>query len=165
MSSFSQTLNLQSLMSASKGIQQDNTEYIRKHKVSPLIQKDVQRMKELKSQTPLEKQNEESFLQLCQQECSYLFMQQPGIFYRLFKNELDLSLLQNVIDTLQKIEDGTLSQHDASVNIGQLIADLYTDSAIKTAQNLDAKHSTAPSPKSSEPVHQISWKEFKNVHL
>ena len=152
-------------MSASKGVQQDNTEYIRKHKVSPLIQKDVQRMKELKSQTPLPKQNEESFLQICQQECSYLFMQQPGIFYRLFKNELDLSLLQNVIDTLQKIEDGTLSQHDASVNIGQLIADLYTDSAVKTAKNLDAKHPTTSIPKSPEPVYQISWKEYKNVHL
>ena len=159
--SFSQTLNLQSLMSASKGVQQDNTDYIRKHKVSPLIRKDVERMNTLKSQYTLEQQNEESFIELCRQECSYLFMNQPGIFYRLFKNELDLTLLQKVIDTLQQIEDGTLNQHDASVNIGQLVADLYTDSAVKAAEHLDAKNKTEPKPETKTPVHSISWKDYK----
>ena len=163
--SFSQTLNLQSLMSASQGIQQDNTEYIRKHKVSPLIRKDVQRMKELKSQTSLEKQNEESFLLLCQQECAYLFMQQSGIFYRLFKNELNLTLLDKVIETLQNIENGTFTQHEASVNIGQLIADLYTDSALRVAKNLDDKNQSTPKPEMKTPVYSISWQEYKKVHL
>jgi len=152
-------------MSASKGIQQDNTEYIRKHKISSSIRKDVERMKELKSQTSLAKQNEESFVELCRQECTYLFMQQPGIFYRLFKNELDLQLLQKVIDTLQQIEDGHITQHDASVNIGQLVADLYTDSALKSAANLDTNNHLESKPEVKRPAYSISWQEYKKVHL
>ena len=152
-------------MSASKGIQQDNTEYIRKHKISASIRKDVARMQELKSQTSLSKQNEESFVELCRQECTYLFMQQPGIFYRLFKNELDLTLLQKVIDTLQQIEDGHINQHDASVNIGQLVADLYTDSALKSAANLDAKNQSEPKPEQKKPAYSMSWQEYKKNNL
>ena len=163
--SFSQSLNLQSLMSAAKGVQQDNTDYIRKHKISSSIRKDVERMKELKSRYTIEQQNEESFVELCRQECSYLFMQQPGIFYRLFKNELDLTLLQKVIDTLQQIEDGHINQHDASVNIGQLVADLYTDSALKAAANLDAKNPAEAKPEAKRPVHSISWSEYRKTHL
>jgi len=163
--SFSQTLNLQNLMSASKGIQQDNTEYIRKHKISSSIRKDVERMKELKSQASIAQQNEESFVELCRQECTYLFMQQPGIFYRLFKNELDLTLLQKVVDTLQQIEDGHITQHDASVNIGQLVADLYTDSALKSAANLDAKNQLESKPEMKKPSYSISWQEYKERNL
>ena len=163
--SFSQTLNLQSLMSAAKGVQQDNTEYIRKHKISSSIRKDVERMKELKSQYTIAQQNEESFVELCRQECTYLFMQQPGIFYRLFKNELDLTLLQKVIDTLQQIEDGHITQHEASVNIGQLVADLYTDSALKAAANLDAKNPTEAKPQPKQPTHSMSWQEYKKNNL
>jgi len=164
--SYSQTFNLQSLMSSSNGMQQDNTDYIRKHKVSGLIRKDVERMKELKSRATLAEQNEESFVELCRQECTYLFMNQPGIFYRVFKNELDLNLLDKILDTLQLIENGKLTQHEASLTIGQMIADLYTDSALKTSHNLDKKYASAESkPEIKIPAHSISWQEYKKVHL
>lgn len=152
-------------MSAAKGVQQDNTEYIRKHKISSSIRKDVERMKELKLQHTIAQQNEESFVELCRQECAFLFMNQPGIFYRLFKNELDLTLLQKVIDTLQQIEEGNMTQHDASVNIGQLVADLYTDSALKAAANLDAKNPVESKPQPKTPTHSVSWQEYKKNNL
>ena len=158
-----QTFNLQTLMSASKGIQQDNTEYIKRHKASQSIRVDMERMNALKSQYSIAQQNEESFVELCRNECAYLFNQQPGIFYRLFKNELNTDLLAKVLETLQQIEDGKMTQHDASVNIGQMVADLYTDSALRVASNLEASIPISETPKPIVPVVSISWKDFKKI--
>lgn len=163
---FSQTFNLLSLMNSSKGVQTDNTEYIRKHKVSELIRKDVETIKSLKEQHTIEQQNDEKFIELCRYECNYLFTHQPGIFYRVFKNQLDLNMLDKILVIMKDIEDGKTTQHEASVNVGQMMADLMTDSALRVSKDLDAAAATSaliqePAAKIIKPSHSVSWAEYK----
>ena len=62
---------------------------------------------------------------------------------------------------LKLIEDGKTDQHEGSVMVGKILKELYIDSAVKRADNIDKEQE-------SQRVEQvegkkISWTQFKQM--
>jgi hypothetical protein len=152
-------LDLQKLISESDA--ENNTEHIRNVKHSVLIRDDIRKMGQLKiREQNMQTTDPDAFKELCQNECTFLFENYFDIFNRLFRDELDLTIMTKLLTILKLIEDGRVDQHEGSVMVGKVLKELYIDSAIKHGENLDKLHATdAPEP----PVEgkKISWKEFK----
>ena len=82
-------------------------------------------------------------------------------------------MLFEFLDILEKIEKGQLDQHEASFKVGSILKNMYIDSAVKHAENMEAKDNenndpeleststpkSTPKPKSKD----ISWKHFKKI--
>lgn len=49
----------------------------------------------------------------------------PTLFDKLFEPKFDKSILLNMMDQKQQIDSNLLSQHDASVKVGELLVNKY----------------------------------------
>ena len=155
-------LNLKKLIDNSQC--ENNTEYIKQLKHSSRIREDVFKIKKLKKEkSKLEKNDPEEFDQLCKKECFFLFTNYTDIFNKLMKNELDLIIMNKMLDVLQKIENGKVDQHEGSAMFGQILKELYIDSALKRGENID-KSMPPVEEKIFEEGKKISWKDFKNLN-
>ena len=101
--------------------------------------------------------SEEEFSNQCFQECSFLSSKYTDIYNKLYKDELNLTILFKFLDELKKIEDGIVDQHEASFNVGKLLKQLYIDSALKKADKLN-KTDKKPEYKT---VKNVTWRDFK----
>jgi hypothetical protein len=150
-------LNLKKLMGSMKDEYEDNTEGIRRVKHSSLIHKDIVTMENLKksrnTKTP------EEFSLLCQQECSFLFVNYTDIYNRLLRDELDLKIMTQALTVLKKIEDGKIDQQEGSVEVGKLFHKLFVDSALRRSENLDKEYGDSVPERNSGKA--MSWKEYK----
>lgn len=157
-------LNLKKLINETEC--EDNTATIRKLKHSVLIRDDIRRMERLKKEhAQLRKTDHEQFFNIVHEECRFLFDNYMDIFTRCMKDEVDITIMSKLLIVLKLIEDDKLDQHDGSVMVGRYLKDLYLDSAVKRADNMDKEnaHLTAKViPVSGKPV---SWREYKAVHL
>jgi len=73
-----------------------------------------------------------------------------------------LTILGQLLGVLKMIEDGKVGQHEASVEVGQLLKQIYIDSALKKSDKLDQLHSGSSSSSASLPAaKKISWKQYK----
>ena len=72
-------------------------------------------------------------------KCSWLFKNYSNIFLKLKKEQLNLQILDKFLETLSEIEDGNLDQHEGSVKVGQLLKEMYIDSAMKNKQQQEEK--------------------------
>lgn len=157
-------LNLKKLINETEC--EDNTETIRKLKHSVRIRDDIRLMEKLKKEhAELRKTDHEQFFNIVHQECTFLFNNYMDIFTRCMKDEVDIIIMSKLLIVLKLIEDDKLDQHEGSVMIGRYLKDLYLDSAVKRADNIDKEnaHLTAKvTPAGGKP---ISWREFKAVHL
>ena len=154
-------LNLKRLVDQSDC--ENNTEQIRKLKHSVLIRDDIRRMGKIKEDNVLLKHSDpESFLELCKNECNFLFNNYTDIFNKLLKDELDLTIMTKLLIVLKMIEDNKVDQHEGSVLVGKILKELYVDSALKRADNLDKEYSSEKPE--IENGKNISWKEFKLLH-
>ena len=68
---------------------------------------------------------------------------------------------------LSKIENGKYDQHEASALVGQILKEIYIDSAIKEGDVKEKKRNGANKKKKQKKdnVKKISWKEFKNMNM
>jgi hypothetical protein len=57
--------------------------------------------------------------------------------YNTVLKDVDMTVLDAMLDTLQKIEDGTCDQHQASVVVGKLLKQLYVDTMLKEINERD----------------------------
>jgi len=138
----------------------NNTDNIRKLKHSVRIRDDIRRLENLKTRHATLRTNDaERFEQLCQEECAFLYANYTDIFKKVFKDELDLEIMTKLLMVLKMVEDGKVDQHEGSVIMGKILKELYIDSAIKHADNLDKERVAEIEPQ-NEGVN-ISWKEFK----
>lgn len=156
-------IDLKKLMAHHSDDYQDNTEGIRRLRHSSLIIGEVAKMENIKKTSKGIMPNE-SLLMKCQTDCSFLYNKYTDIFNRLYKDELDLELLANMLATLKKIEDGALNQQEGSVIIGKILHKIYVDSAVKRGTNADKENETdEPTEPQPETNHgkTISYKEFK----
>ena len=138
---------------------ENTTENIRKQRNSAKITKDVQTMLMLKQKyARLEQSNPDQFKLMAKNNCAFLFQNFINIFNRLLKNELDLNILFNMIQILEKIENGEIDQHDGSYMVGEILKKMYVDSALKKEQKRKRKKVK------KKPVQnkKLSWKDFKN---
>ena len=150
-----ESLNLKKLLDQNDW--QDNTENIRKLKHSVLIRDDVRKIDTLRMANV--GMPTEEFSQLCQSECPFLFNNYTDIFNKMLANELDLTIMTKLLTILKLIEDNKVDQHEGSVMVGKILKELYIDSAVKRAENIDKLHEAEKVP----PVEskKISWSQFK----
>jgi len=159
----SQRLQLQKMVDANEA--EDNTEKIREVKHSSLIEADVRTMEALKrSHGRLAETNPDQFDTLCSSRCNFLFNNYTDLYNRLRKNELNLDILGHFLVVLRKVENGEVGQHEASVQIGTILKELYIDSALKNSEHLDEKN--AEEKKEEKNMgRKLTWKEYAAIYL
>lgn len=135
----------------------DNTEAIRRLKHSTQIRDELRRIDTLRNTN--EDMDKENFSFLCIAECNFLYTNYSEIFHKAVANELDYMLMTKVLTVLKQIEECNVDQHEGSVLVGRLLKELYVDSALRHADNLDEEHKTEAAPLYDG--KQISWKEYK----
>ena len=138
----------------------ETTELIRTLKHSKKIKEDIDRMESLKIKYQrLSKSNKDQYRQIMTNQCSFLFNNYTNIFNRLFKNQLDLTILKRFINVLHRIEEGDIDQHEGSFEIGKLLKELYLDSVVRQDKMSDKNRKKKP----KKPVKNISWADFKKI--
>jgi hypothetical protein len=153
----SEKLNLKQLTDTSDYV--DNTEQIRKVKHSTSIRDAVRTIENLKTNyAELKKNNFVEFMELCKNEARFLYDNYTDIFNKLLKDEIDLTIMTKLLTVLKLIEDGKIDQNDGSIMVGKILKELYVDSALKRANNLDNEHQVDETQK-VEPK-EISWKQY-----
>jgi len=139
---------------------EDNTEHIRRVKHSTLIRDDIRKIEQLKQEHDvLRMTNTEAFFNIVQSECRFLYDNYMDIFTRCMKDEIDTKIMHKVLIVLKLIEDGNFDQHEGSVMIGRYLKELYLDSAIKRADNLDKEREGEMVPKLDG--KKITWNQYK----
>lgn len=138
---------------------QDQTELIRNLKHSSILVNEINKMMMLKAQY----RNDPEKIQMeCITECNFLYTYYTDIFNKIKKDEIDLKILNKFLNVLQKIEEGELNQHEGSFLVGNLLKELYIDSALRKADKLDKEYGD----KEERPIHEpinVSWKQFKEI--
>jgi len=134
---------------------EETTGKIRQLQHSDKIKNQVNAYLELKKK--YSRVSKETFLNMCKKKCEFLYNNYTNLFNKLVKDELDLKILFQFVSILKEIEVGKLDQHEGSVKVGQILKELYIDSALredKKRQNKKHKY------KKSKPV---SWNDFKKL--
>jgi hypothetical protein len=150
-------LQLQKMIKANNV--EDQTQLIRELKHSQILRNDINALILLKAKY---RDDPDQLLLESMSECNFLFTYYTDIYNKVKKDEIDLSILNQFLDVLGKIEDGEMDQHEGSFAVGTLLKQLYVDSALKKAEKLDKEHEKNQIIEEKvEPV-QISWKEFKS---
>jgi len=134
----------------------DQTETIRTLKHSSQLRENVKTMMLLKHQYKNDpvKLNEEA-----SRECYFLYLNYTDIYNKIKKDEIDLSILFQFLDVLEKIENGELDQHEGSFEVGTLLKKIYVDSALRKADKLNESRNEQVYNTGSS----ISWKQFKGT--
>lgn len=159
-----QRLQLQSMINENNVI--DKTDMIRKIKHSNILRDEINQMINLKN---IYKNNlsSDEFRDEAMTKCSFLFKYYTDIFNKLRKDEVNVSMFFEFLDILEKIENGELNQHDASFKVGSILKDIYIDSAIKHAKNIEKNENSNNDIETKinhKPiVKDISWKHFKKI--
>jgi hypothetical protein len=137
---------------------ENNTDNIRKLKHSTMIRDDIRKIDTIKNQNP--NLSKDHLIQLCENQCPFLHENYTDVFNKLIKNEMDLTIMTKFLTVLKLIEDGRVDQHEGSVMVGKILKELYLDSAVRHADNLDKEHAEEKTPINDGKV--ISWKEYKS---
>ena len=139
----------------------DQTEQIRQLKHSHLLLENINNLIMLKAKYL---DNPEQLHLEAVNECYFLFTYYTDIYNKIRKDEIDLKILFQFIDVLQKIENGLLDQHEGSFEVGTLLKKIYVDSALKKAEKLNANANANENDNESvKPQVDISWKQFKHL--
>lgn len=157
MTSFTQGLNMQSLMSSDDYV--NNTDKIRQLKHSEDILLDIGKICELKqTHGKMKIVEEEKFKHLCQTSCPFLYANYTDIFNKVVNDELNLHMMVDFVKMLKQIEEGQIDQFEASVKIGTILRDMYVDSAARRGEKLDAANGVEDK-KFVEPK-KLTWAEW-----
>jgi hypothetical protein len=147
-------LNLKKLIDNNSDSYVDNTSQIRKLKHSIKIRDDIREMEIYKAKNQKLKQKDySSFEGRLQEKCSFLFNNYTDIFNKLLKDEIDLDIMQKLLYVLNLIEEEKLDQNEGSVAVGKILKELYIDSALRRADNLDKEHEGEIVPKEEGKKH------------
>ena len=143
----------------------DCTEEIRNKQHSKKIRDDVTTMIEMKKKYErLAKSNPSQFDMMLTSKCNFLFTKYTDIYNRVKKEEINLSTLWDLLNILEKIENGVLDQHTGSYQVGNLLKKMYIDSAIIKSERMDKKNSL-DKKKNKPPIKKINWKDYKKTIL
>ena len=165
-----QRLQLQSMINEHNVI--DKTDMIRRIKHSSILRNEVNQMIELKKvyKNDLTSSN---FREEVMSKCNFLFKYYTDIFNKLKNDELDVNMLFQFLDILEKIEKGDLNQHEASFQVGTILKNMYIDSAVKRVENMEKKEKAEKAEKAEngekkettqvKKSKDISWKHFKKI--
>ena len=140
---------------------EDQTPLIRQLKHSTLIQNDINNLLMLK----LKYRNDPEQVHIeGMNDCGFLFTYYTDIYNKIRKDEIDLKILNQFLNVLQRIEDGEVDQHEGSFIVGTLLKELYVDSALKKAEKIEQNAvSNEPVAPTVDPIN-ISWKKYKTLN-
>tara|TARA_B110000438_G_C15808520_1_gene648529 strand:+ start:53 stop:526 length:474 start_codon:yes stop_codon:yes gene_type:complete len=150
-------LNLKKLISEYKP--EETTTKIRTLKHSSKIKGDVERYLKLKSKYA--RLPRETQLQMYRNKCQFLYTNYTNIFNKLVKEQLNLTILYRLLIVLKGIEDDKYGQHEGSVMVGEILKQLYIDSALKSGNQNDKKDKKERKRKGKN----ISWEEYKRTEM
>lgn len=134
----------------------NNTQRIRELKHSASIEADLKAIEKVRAENP--DVSKESLHAICTREALFLYTNYTSIFHKAVANELNMGIMQRLLDVLRSIEEGTADQHEASVRAGQILKEMYVDSALQRANNIDENTEAAPTLSEG---NGTSWAEFK----
>ena len=138
----------------------DQTELIRKLKHSVIMRKEIDTLLQLKKTHG----NDMDALNMeCMINCSFLFNYYTDLYNKIRKDEIDMSILFQFIEVLEKIEEGKIDQHEGSFMVGSLLKKIYIDSALKKGDKLDQEHTEANDEPPQKEALAVSWREFKHM--
>ena len=151
-------LNLKKLMNELDYV--DNTETIRRLKHSSKIRDNIKKLQQLKVEhAEIRFSSPEQFFNIVQTECQFLYDNYTDIFRRLMKDEIDVTIMSKLLIVLKLIEEGQMDQQEGSVRVGNILKELYLDSAVKRADALDQEHKSEKEPTNNG--KNISWSKYK----
>ena len=75
--------------------------------------------------------------------------------------EINVQLLLLFVQKLAAIENGESNQHNASYDIGQILKQIYIDSALKRTEKNEKE---VIEKINKEPAINISWKQYKSMN-
>ena len=154
-------LQLQQMIKANDVV--DQTDNIRQTCHSKKIREEVNILEKFKNDnSELYKKNFMEFDAIAINRCNFLFHNYTDIYNKVIKNEIDLKILDNFLDALEMIEEGKVDQHEASVNVGKYLKELYVDSALKKAGKLDEIENNSLDGTHENSI-EISWSEYKKI--
>jgi hypothetical protein len=153
-------LQLQKMVKANNV--EDQTELIRELKHSYLLQDDINNLIKIKAKYRNDPDPNKINVE-AMEECSFLFTYYTDIYNKVRKDEIDLSILNRFLNVLRQIEEGEIDQHDGSYLVGQLLKELYVDSALKKAGKLDEQYKEKEVVPEKNTGMNISWKQFKRI--
>ena len=131
-------LNFEKMMKE-EGVE-NNTSKIRNLKHSQKIREQVKTMLEIKNKySRLDKNLMDKMIE---SKCVWLYQNYSNLYVKLKKNQLNLQILDSFLTTLAEIEDGKIDQHEGSVKVGQLLKQLYIDSALKNKKQMEDNDNT-----------------------
>lgn len=141
----------------------DMTNKIRENKHSSKIRNSINSFIKHKNENmELFNNDKNEFEKIVLVDSGFLFKNYTDIYNKLLKDEINIKILNNFLDLLKQIEDGKLDQHEASFMVGNLLKEMYVDSAIKRAEKLDEE-----SNKHVKPIllcKEISWTQYKTLN-
>jgi hypothetical protein len=141
---------------------EDQTSLIRTAKHSNQLKDEVDLLNSLKKEfSALAKSDPLEFENLCISKCSFLFERYTDIYNKVFKDEIDLAILDKFLGALRDIEEGRTDQHEASVRVGKYLKELYVDSALKKTEKNDLN--AAENHDSPKEARKINWEEYKSA--
>ena len=141
----------------------DNTEKIRKLKHSSIIKEQVSIMLDIKKRYKRLDQN--TIYKMIDKQCNWLFTHYFNLFNKLKKDELDIQILGEFINSLKAVEDGKMDQHEASVRVGQILKKLYIDSALKKDKKEEEKREKQRKKKPFNRKSKLTWAQYKKLNL
>ena len=113
-------INLQNILKQNDV--EETTDMIRFLRHSDMIRQDVITMETMKKKySRLQSSNPQQFDDMCVSKCNFLFTNYTMIFNKLKKGVIDIRILLSFLDTLKKIEDGKMDQHEGSYEVGSLL--------------------------------------------
>ena len=140
---------------------EDQTELIRDLKHSVKLRTDINNMIMIKKKYD---KNDINIDEQCIEECFFLYSYYTDIYNKIKKDEINLGILFQFLDILEKIENNELDQHEGSFLVGTLLKELYIDSALKKSEKLDKLYENDKQTNVCEPI-KISWKQYKNIKI
>jgi len=135
----------------------ETTDKIRELKHSKKIRENVTTYLELKKK--YKRLSKEQFTNIVQNKCYFLYENYTNIFNKLIKNELDLTILNKFLYILSQIENGKIDQHEGSVMVGQILKELYIDSALRKDKKMNKNKKVERTRKGKN----ISWNDYKKI--
>lgn len=141
---------------------EDTTLKIRELKHSSKIKDDIKTMENLKTQySRLRNSNTQQFRSICEKRCLFLYNHYTNIFNRIFKDELNLEIMDKFINILEQIENNKIDQHEASYKVGTILKELYIDSALKTDKKHKTKRKKTTKSLYNKSMREITWNQYK----
>jgi len=136
----------------------DNTHVLRELKHSTDIRKCVIKLLELKqTHKELLQSDKAKFEELALQDCGFLFFNYMQLYNTILKENIDINIMNQLLNTLSKIENGEYDQHEGSFEVGKLLKTIYIDGTIQEIHRRDEE--TKVNYKTPKQIH---WSQYKN---